>query len=183
MQKGTIAEYAAFNEEMSNLKAQRSELGDKLKLLSQSIREMREGLRKMEIMERVQAANPGILVSPVDIRVAEMLVGAEHLPVIIGRRGAQLREIEEAAAVVLDVASAKERESRAAGGAGGRGGGGGASSDDDGKETGPASVRITGLEAGIVKAQALIEAITSQVRAHARAEDLFCCRWLRRACG
>ena len=32
--------------------------------------------------------------SPLDIRVAELKVGAEHIPSLIGRKGAQLRDIE-----------------------------------------------------------------------------------------
>lgn len=141
--KSGISEYAAFQEDFDACKTQRSSLGERLKTLSQTIRELREGVRKLEVMERVRTLNPTVAFSPTDIRVGELRVAREHLPVLIGRKGASLRELEASAGVVLDVES-KEEE--------------GAPPPPD------AVVRITGLEAGIAKAQAAIETITSQVR-------------------
>lgn len=80
----------------------------------------------------------------------------EHLPVLIGRKGANLRELEAQSGVVLDVEGGK---------------------DDAGEDGAPppaeATVRITGLEAGIVKAQGLIETITSQVSRACNAQGMW----------
>jgi hypothetical protein len=155
VEKLGIAEHAAFEQEITDLKASRGATLDRIKTLSQTIRELREGVRKLEVMERVRVLNPTVAFSPTDIRVGEMRVPREHLPALIGKKGASLRELETATGVVLDVES-KDREA-----------------GEEGAPPPPPDVvvRITGLEGGIAKAQAAIETIMSQVEEAIKVSD------------
>ena len=145
LQRAPLAEYAAFEVELNDLRDQRTILSQRLAVLSTTVREMREGIRKLDVLERLQQLNPHVVpFSAADIRVAELTIPALHLPQLIGKKGVQLREFEASAGVVLDIDHAK---------------------DEAGVPCSHARVRITGFEAGIAAAETLIEGVTSQVRA------------------
>lgn len=166
-QKSSLGGYVAFQAEVDKLKTSRQELSEKLRNAQATARELRDYVRKLEILERVRQANPGQTISTSDLRIAEIKVGAAHIPRLIGRKGATLREIEAAAGVTIDVdaddndkvkeaAAAAAKEGKAA--AGGKKGG-----DKDAALTGEVSVKIMGLESGIINAVGIIEAIAAQV--------------------
>lgn len=143
LQRAPLVEYAAFEAELNELRDQRTALSQRLAVLSTTAREMREGIRKLDVLERLQLLNPHVVpFSATDIRVAELTVVAAHLPLLIGKKGSQLREIESAAGVTLDVEHPK---------------------DEDGVRSSHARVRITGFESGIAAAEVLIAKVTEQV--------------------
>ena len=143
LQRVPIAEYAAFEAELSELRVQRSTLSQRLAILQTTAREMREGIRKLDVLERLQLLNPQVVpFSAAEIRVAELTVAASHLPQLIGKKGTQLREIEASAGVVLDVDHPK---------------------DEHGIASDFARIRITGFEAGIAAAESLVDRVTAQV--------------------
>ena len=172
-QKQAVVESAAAQAELDALKVARSEASERLRALVTTIRELREGVRKLDVLERVCAANPGVSLSALDIRVGEVPVPQEHLPALIGKKGQGLRDIEVAAGVVLDVTGterdrerAAERAATGAAAAAARGQApkAAASGEEAVDPDAPAVVKISGTPAGIAKATEMIAAITSQVR-------------------
>ncbi len=152
--KETIATHAAFQAEMDDMKAKRADVAEKLKVVNPSITELRAGLRRLDALERARAANPGMRIDPTHIVSSELPIGAEHMPRLIGKAGAGLREIEAACGVVLEIddpSRVREREGEA--------GKKGAASAPPGQP----KLKITGIPSGIDAALARIGAITSQV--------------------
>lgn len=156
-EKATMAEYTAYSTDLDALHATRKETSEKLRTVSSSVRELREGVRKLEVLQRVKDANPGLAVTPLDITNDEVAVAEEHLGRLIGKKGAGLKEIEQACGVMLDVEDVDKKEGGGAGGAG--------SAPKKAHAPGSGSgavIRITGLPAGIARAKDRIAGVTAQ---------------------
>jgi transcription antitermination factor NusA-like protein len=151
-QLSTFDEWDSHEAEIEALRAKRKEASERLKAVVASLKGLRDGVRKLDVAERVAAANPGIVVELADVRTEELAVSDESLlPRIIGKKGSGLREIEAACAVVLDVDDERRRRE------GGEEGGAAAAASPSAASG--ACIRITGLEAGRRKARERIEAL------------------------
>lgn len=126
-------ELNTFRDNVTKMRTERSEGYNELGNLRTSIRELKDGIHKVEVFQKIKAAEPDRDLTPGDIVDIEVAVPAEQVGNVIGRGGARCREIQDECLVFLNID----------------------------KKTNV--VRISGTEDGTAKARALVEEATSAI--------------------
>jgi len=143
--KEAIAPYHQAQHELEVLREKKNAHFDKLKDAKQRLKELKDGLRKLDLVSLASAANPHLV--PIDSNrflEEELRVKSDQVGYLVGRRGVNLREIEVACGVTIDV-----EESRP-------------NSNKDASTQSLVAVHIKGLKEGIDSAKARIERVTRQ---------------------
>ena len=158
-EKESIAPFNLAQQELEVLRERKNALGDRLKDVRQRLKELKDGLRKLDLVALVSAANPHLV--PIDsnsLIEEELRVKSDQVGYLVGRRGVNLREIEIACGVTIDVDESRPNSNRE-NSAGGRSSNATSSSSSDSSLV---TVHIKGLREGIDAAKARIEKVTRQ---------------------
>jgi len=146
--RNNLGEYAIYQESLDKLYQERKVLQTDLNAINNSVRELRGGVRKLEVIIRVIESNPGKPVDISKITSEDVPITEDIRPRLIGKKGAGLRTIEDHCGVNLDIEETREPKSSNTGG---------------GKpNVSSVYVRITGLPNGINAAKQKIAEVAAQ---------------------
>ncbi|RYG47122.1 hypothetical protein EON67_08880, partial [archaeon] len=98
-----LAAADAFQNEINALRDARTKVDERLRAARDSVKELRDYVRKAEILEKVQKAYPEEPLTAGDLRGAEIKVPSAFLGQIIGKKGAILKDIQDKAVVSIEV--------------------------------------------------------------------------------